>query len=122
VGLSTAGGNNISRHNSRPDNQAGLDSRLNNRLLAYAALATGVAAMSSHARAEVVYTPVQANLDLDYYLDLNNDGINDFRIHSYYLSDFADLEVFPLNGSKNKVVMSQYIGRTWAAAMPPGGE
>jgi len=90
-------------------------------LLAYCSMATAsIAGSASRAQAQVVYTPVQTNLHLDYYLDLNGDGINDFRIHSYYLSDFADLEVFALDGSKNKVVTSQYIGRTWAAALPAG--
>lgn len=91
------------------------------QLLAYCSMATAsIAASASRAQAQVVYTPVQTNLNLDYYLDLNGDGINDFRIHSYYLSDFADLEVFALGGSKNKVVTSQYIGRIWAAALPAG--
>jgi hypothetical protein len=71
--------------------------RLTKRLLAYASVAGAAAALgSSCAEAEVVYTPVHQNVDLNFYLDLNNDGVPDFRIYSYEFSGFGELEVFPL--------------------------
>jgi len=71
--------------------------RTTKRLLAYATVAGAAAALaSSSAEAEVVYTPVHQNVDLNFYLDLNNDGVPDFRIYSYQLSGFGELEVFPL--------------------------
>jgi hypothetical protein len=74
-----------------------LSPRLSKRLLAYATVAGAAAAVgSSSAEAEVVYTPVHQNVDLNFYLDLNNDGVPDFRIYSYQLSGFGELEAFPL--------------------------
>jgi hypothetical protein len=71
--------------------------RLNKRLLAYAALATaGAAASVSRADAEIVYTPAHKYVDQDFFIDLNHDGINDFHIHSYYLSGYAYLQVLPV--------------------------
>ena len=64
-----------------------LNQHLAKRLLAYAAMAgAGIAASTSPATAEIVYTPTHKNIDMDFYLDLNHDGIGDFHIHSYYLS------------------------------------
>ncbi|MGA2022459.1 MAG: hypothetical protein ABSH02_17840 [Candidatus Sulfotelmatobacter sp.] len=74
-----------------------LSPHLAKRLLAYAAMAgAGIAASTSPATAEVVYTPTHNNIDQDYYLDLNNDGIGDFHIHSYYLSGIGNFEVHPM--------------------------
>ncbi len=73
------------------------------RLLAYATAAGSVAIASAPVEAEVVYTPVHQNVDLNFYLDLNNDGVPDFRIYSYQLSGFAELQVFPLNAGNRMV-------------------
>jgi hypothetical protein len=74
-----------------------LGHQLSKRLLAYATVAgAGAAAFASHAQAEVVYTPTHKNINQDYTIDLNHDGIGDFHIHSYYLSGIGDFEVHPL--------------------------
>jgi hypothetical protein len=74
-----------------------LSQQLNQRLLAYAAIAAAAAtAAVPRAEGEVVYTPVHKYVDQDFYIDLNHDGINDFHIHSYYLSGFAYLQVLPV--------------------------
>jgi hypothetical protein len=100
-----------------------LNPRLAKKLLAYAAAATAVVA-SAPAAAEVVYTPVHQNVDLDFYLDLNNDGIPDFHIHSYQLSGFGELQVFPLVAG-NRIVHQNgpcafRTGYTRAAALSAG--
>jgi hypothetical protein len=86
-----------------------LNQRLAKRLLAYATVASaGIAGCASDAKAEIVYTPTNNNINLDYYLDFNHDGIGDFHIHSYYLSGFASLNVIPLvKGNKIAAVHHQ---------------
>ncbi|MFZ0321583.1 MAG: hypothetical protein WAL56_20835 [Candidatus Sulfotelmatobacter sp.] len=95
------------------------------RLLAYAAMAgAGIAASTSPALAEVVYTPTHKNIDMDYFLDLNHDGIGDFHIHSYYLSGFASLNVIPMvSGNKIAAVHHEcgFRGESTAAAPLPLG-
>ena len=98
---------------------------LTKRLLAYATMAgAGAAACTSPAQAEVVYTPTHRNIDMDYHLDLNNDGIGDFHIHSYYLSGFASLNVIPMV-SGNKIAAAHhecgFLGQSTAAAPLPLG-
>jgi hypothetical protein len=73
-----------------------LSHQLSKRLLAYATVASAGLAGCAIAHAEVVYTPTHKYIDQDYYVDLNHDGINDFHIHSYYLSGYAFLQVLPL--------------------------
>jgi hypothetical protein len=71
-----------------------MNAQLNKRLLAYAAMAgAGVAGSAVVADAKVVYTPVHKDINLDYYLDLNGDGIPDFHFHSSYLSGLGQLQV-----------------------------
>ena len=95
------------------------------RLLAYVTMAgAGAAACASPAQAEVVYTPTHRNVDMDYHLDLNNDGIGDFHIHSYYLSGFASLNVIPMvSGNKIAAVHHEcgFRGESTAAAPLPQG-
>jgi hypothetical protein len=70
---------------------------LTQRLLAYATMAgAGLAGCASNAHAEIVYTPAHKYVDQDFFIDLNHDGINDFHIHSYYLSGYAYLQVLPV--------------------------
>jgi hypothetical protein len=85
-----------------------LSQHLAKRLFSYAVVAGAAIATSAHAKAEIVYTPTHKNVDLDFYLDLNRDGINDFHIHSYYLSGFASLQVIPLVKG-NKVAAVQHV-------------
>jgi hypothetical protein len=102
-----------------------LPPRLTKRLLAYATVAGAAAALgSSCAEAEVVYTPVHQNVNLNFYLDLNNDGVPDFRIYSYEFSGFGELEVFPLVPGNRIVHQNGPCGfrtdRTRAAALSAG--
>ena len=100
-----------------------LSPRLTNRLVTYAA-AAGAAAFvgSTGANAEVVYTPTHAKVGYYYPLDLNNDGINDFRIHSYALSGDGSLLVSPLHQGNRIAATFQacYRGSVAAAALASG--
>jgi hypothetical protein len=102
-----------------------LGHHLSKRLLAYATMAgAGAAACASPAQAEIVYTPTHRNVDMDFYLDLNHDGIGDFHIHSYYLSGFASLNVIPMvTGNKIAAVHHEcgFRGESTAAAPLPLG-
>jgi len=93
------------------------------QLLAYTAVASAtVVALPSHADAEVVFTWVNKYLDLNYYLDLNHDGINDFRIYSYYLSEIGKVRVYPLDSHNAQVASTQHCSFTTraATALPDG--
>jgi hypothetical protein len=95
------------------------------RLVAYAAMAgAAVVAYTCNAAAEVVYTPIQRNLDQHYQLDLNNDGIADFHFHSSSLSGFGHLEVFPsVTGNKIVAVHQHcYFSSMAAGALISGAE
>jgi hypothetical protein len=99
-----------------------LEKALGSRLLAYAAMAgASVGLGHSLADAQVVYTPTHHNIDQDYYLDLNHDGINDFHIHSYYLSGYGDLEVFPvITGNRIAALAKGCLGGEAAAPLALG--
>jgi hypothetical protein len=90
--------------------------------LAYAAVTgAGLAVGPRQADAEIVYTPVTSRVGLDCYIDLNHDGINDFKIHSYYISGFGNLEVAPLQqGDKVLVQRSCFRLGVCAADLPAG--
>ena len=91
------------------------------RLLAYAVVAgASVTGSASAAHAEIVFTPVHANIDFDYYLDLNHDGINDFHIHSSSLSGEGGVQVFPLITGNRIVATPQGCRPTGAAALQKG--
>lgn len=78
--------------------QSALSPRLKARLFAYATVA--VAAASTPATAEVIYTPIDRPIHSNYFLDLNNDGLDDFQITSYELSDEGEVQVFALPGNR----------------------
>jgi len=101
---------------------------LSKRLLAYATMASaGVAASAHPAQAEVVYTPTHSNVHFRYPLDLNNDGIPDFRIFSSSFSDTSYLGVSPI-AKGNKIAGSIHnetcrsFGRVTAAALVAGAD
>ena len=95
----------------------GLNPRLAKRLLAYAAMAGAAVTACATVHAEVVYTPVHAKVGYDYPLDLNHDGINDFRIHSYELSGDGSLTAYPLHqGNRIAATFQPCGGKTIAAA------
>ncbi len=101
-----------------------LSHRLAKPLLAYATMAGAAATCATPAQAEVVYTPVQKNLDQHYQLDLNNDGIADFHFHSSSLSGFGHLEVFPSVTANKIVAVHQrcYFSSMAAGALVSGAE
>jgi hypothetical protein len=95
------------------------------RLIAYATMAAaGAASCSSLADAKVVYTPIDRPIHSNYFLDLNNDGINDFQITSYDYSDEGEVQVFPARG--NRIVPTAFAtcgprSYSMAAAPLPAG-
>jgi hypothetical protein len=92
------------------------------RLLAYATVAGAVTACSSHAAAEVIYTPVHSKVNFVFPVDLNHDGITDFSISSYYFSGLGFLSVKP-TFSGNRIVSAKQVcgNRSGAAAALPVG-
>lgn len=92
------------------------------RLLAYASVAGASLAFAQSASAEVVYTPVRTALFPRYALDLNHDGIIDFRIFGNAVSNYASLEVEP--AVKGNRIRSAHSGgcapRLAAGALPVG--
>jgi hypothetical protein len=90
------------------------------RLLAYATMAAGAAACSSPARGEIVYTPIDRPIHSNYFLDLNNDGIGDFRITSYFYSGGGEVQIFATHGNRMVAAATHTCGiRTDAPAPAP---
>jgi hypothetical protein len=74
-----------------------LNPALSKQILGYAAMAAaGATAAATPANAEVVYTPAHQTFQFRYKLDLNNDGITDFKLSSSYLSGFGRVAVTPI--------------------------
>ena len=111
----------------------GLDAKLEKRLLGYAvaASAAGVSMLAlapPPAEAKIVYTAAHMQIVGNVYLDLNHDGIKDFRfstIHYTYTvaahaqtagrGSIAQLRVYPV-GTRNQI-----WGRSsYASALKPG--
>jgi hypothetical protein len=73
----------------------GLGSGLDKKLLAYASAATatgvGMLALAQPAAAEMVFTRVNENIGPTTYLDVNGDGINDFKLVTTHTSRCAGL-------------------------------
>jgi hypothetical protein len=99
-----------------------LSHNLTKHLLAYAVVAGAVTACSSHADAEVIFTPVDSKVNGIFEIDLNHDGINDFHVSSYYFSGFGRLSIKPAFSRNRIVSTSQPCGFTEpsAAALPVG--
>jgi hypothetical protein len=95
------------------------------RLLAYVTVAGATAlGAASSAAAEIVYTPAHDKIWGKHYLDLNNDGLNDFYLSATYLSEFGHLEIIPtipINRiSAVNTNCDQYRYGYGAAALPEG--
>jgi hypothetical protein len=96
-----------------------LSHRLAKRLLAYATVA-GAAATGTPTQAEVVYTPIDRPIHSNYFVDLNNDGVNDFQITSYDYSDEGEVRVFPMQGNRIVPAASATCGpRSYSMAAAP---
>jgi hypothetical protein len=100
---------------NKPRTAAPLTPKLDRNLFSYAAAATaagvGVLALSQASHAEIVYTPTNKTITADasrVYIDLNNDGINDFQFNdTYFTSIFARRGAFP-TGNTSRV--AGYLG------------
>jgi len=106
--------------NRQPSN---LNDRLNQRLLAYMAMAgaagVSVLAMTQPANAKVVYTPADKTVLFDgMHLDLNNDGIPDFGFHSYGIGNVGSGVVFPIKFNK---MMNHAQPLASGVSVGPGG-
>jgi len=105
-----------------------LEQPLAERVAAYAlgagAAGLGLMGGAQAAAARIVYTPayIPFRYGLDAFLDLNNDGIKDFRITAYDITIFgpAYLAVNPApgNGVRDYV---RYL-KTWASRLPRGAK
>jgi hypothetical protein len=121
------------KRSSRPRKTANLSESTDHHLDLYALAATaagvGMLALAQPAEARIVYTPAYrtiGDLTNPLFLDLNHDGVNDFRV--YVLGGFSTgswrfiMEVRPANSS---VVSNQAAGcypfsSVCAAALPAG--
>lgn len=101
-----------------------LSRQLSARLLAYATVAGAAATCAIPAHAEVVYTPIDRPLHSNYFLDLNNDGINDFRFTSYDISGLGEVQIFATHGNRMVAAATHTCGArsdTPAPAPLPAG-
>jgi len=102
------------KRTSRPRTTAELSKSLHRQLNSYAFAATaagvGMLALAQPAEAEIIYTPANVNLDGNYPLDLNHDGITEFHLacaHALFSEHVSLLTVYEHNtnrflGSKGK--------------------
>lgn len=89
------------------------------RLLAYAAVAGAAAFLGpTGADAEVIYTPTHAKINHHFSLDLNNDGVIDFRLSSYYAYTEGKVEVYPVAQGNRIVATPQRCQGLPVAAAP----
>jgi len=74
---------------------AGFGSKLDKRMLAYVAAASaaviGMASLAPAAEAKVVYTPANETIGTSTYLDLNHDGVADFKFITTHSSECVGL-------------------------------
>jgi hypothetical protein len=106
----------LSSNENNPKQAKALSPRLQQYLLTSATVIG--AGLASSAQAEIVYTPLHDNFKLDYYLDLNHDGINDFHLHSYYISQFGSLNVTPLITGNRIAATQEFCSFRLPAAAP----
>jgi len=109
-----------------------LNPKLEKGLLSYAAAASaaGVSllALTPAAQAKIVYTPAHVQILGNVYLDLNHDGINDFRFSTthrsgtgaahagtFFRTSAAQLRVYPV-GTRNQI----WGHSSYASALKPG--
>ncbi len=101
---------------------------LNQKLKIYGSLATGILAVGNVADAQTIYVDIDPDTLLtgnfsEYLLDLNNDGIKDYKmVTANYLSvssgvtyDIKGAAVYPLNG--NEVLIDQASSNNYIKAL-----
>ena len=105
-----------------------LHRQLNSYALAASAAGVGMLSLGRSASAKVVYTPVHTWLPVgqSLYLDLNHDGVNDFRLvlqshKSRYLFSY-DLSVWPRSHTQQRNAIYSVASQNFAcaAALPKG--
>jgi hypothetical protein len=85
----------------RPAGPKPLKAHIGKRLAAYATVASAATVIcATSTQAEVVYTPIDRPIHSNYFLDLNNDGVNDFRITSYFYSALGAVQLFATHGNR----------------------
>jgi len=111
----------------RPRSAAELSDSVHHQLRMYAlaASAAGLGVVfTPPAEAEIIYTPANQSIGPITYLDLNHDGINDFKFTTHHTahnthgcaSGSAALAVYGVSPAKNISGESAF-----ASALPPGG-
>ena len=97
---------------------------LEQKLLSYALAAAGVAALTPHANAEIVFTKANTTLGYgNFNIDLNHDGISDFTLHNYFTGSSSlyiqKLAVAGGADASTKVIGQTHYGRlnAWAAPL-----
>jgi hypothetical protein len=109
----------------RPSNLSeSLHLRLNSYALAASAAGVGVLALAQPAEGKIVYTPADVTIGwlATYNLDLNHDGINDFKIVNFTFnptSPFGDTLLVSAR-HLNKVERGTQGFAHYAAALPKG--
>lgn len=101
---------------------ASLSAKVERRLFNYAAAAgaagVGILALSPRADAEIVYTPAYIRVTHNTVLDLNHDGVNDFRFAGYrkvrFPSSSAAASVLGVGSG------DQVLGASYASALQAG--
>jgi hypothetical protein len=105
-----------------------LHRQLNMYALAASAAGVGVLALAEPAEAKIFYTPAHVQIIGNVYLDLNHDGINDFRFSTthhtstglahagtFFSKSNAQLRVYPV-GTRNQI----WGHSSYASALKPG--
>ena len=98
------------------------------KMYALAASAAGVSLLAAQTQAEVVYTPAHERIvpNHTYPLDLNNDGIIDFKFHaSFTCTSFCEyivgaLTLEPQQKNEGEGAFFQRYGQTFAYALSAG--
>jgi hypothetical protein len=94
--------------------------RLNGYALAASAAGVGVLALVQPADAKIVYTPAHVKFDrnTEFFVDLNHDGINDFRLMNNF-SNFGNRISYRFFASAYGLPTS-VVGKEHPSALPAG--
>ncbi|HXM21759.1 MAG TPA: hypothetical protein VN948_10895 [Terriglobales bacterium] len=96
--------------------------QLNMYALAAGAAGVGILALAQSAEARIVYTPTDQQIPPGFgtglYLDVNNDGINDFSFVNFYSATSSNLGLWVSPVAASNEIFS--AGASYAAALPAG--
>jgi len=107
--------------------------QLNMYALAASAAGVGMLALAQPAQAKIIYTPAKESIGATTYLDLNHDGINDFKFTNTVHTSFRPQECSQGTSGNLAVYgvssLNKIFGQSvWASALParsyigPGGK